>query len=150
VGAHTQEALPGLSVVAASPHSRSQDALVLADCALDLPPVAKELLKADSRPVVVTTGTGSGKTEAFLLPVIQNALEDATRYRKAGLTAVLVYPMDALANDQRQRISDYLEAAGFGGAVSVARYDRGTSRHLVQGAWCFRLLSTGLGGETTR
>ncbi|MHC4178995.1 MAG: DEAD/DEAH box helicase [Planctomycetota bacterium] len=39
-----------------------------------------ELLKPDARPVVVTTGTGSGKTEAFLLPVIQNAWEDAAKF----------------------------------------------------------------------
>jgi len=87
-----------------------------------------ELLKPDARPVVVTTGTGSGKTEAFLLPVIQNAWEDATKFKKSGLTAILVYPMNALANDQEQRIWDYLEEAGFAGAINVAKYDRGTSQ----------------------
>ena len=84
------------------------------------------LLGPAPSPVVVTTGTGSGKTEAFLLPVIQNAIEDATRYRKSGLTAVLVYPMNALANDQLQRIEDYLRDAGFSGTVSARKYDRGT------------------------
>src|SRR3954467_607443 len=49
-----------------------------------------ELLSAQSRPVVVTTGTGSGKTEAFLLPVIQNAFNDSVRFKKSGLTAVLI------------------------------------------------------------
>src|ERR1019366_9470676 len=44
------------------------------------------LLGAQASPVVVTTGTGSGKTEAFLLPVIQNAIEDSVRYKKPGLT----------------------------------------------------------------
>ena len=70
--------------------------------------------------------TVSGKTEAFLLPVIQNAIEDASRYRKPGLTAILVYPMNALANDQLQRIEDYLQGSGFSGTVTVAKYDRGT------------------------
>ncbi|NLE60942.1 MAG: DEAD/DEAH box helicase, partial [Planctomycetes bacterium] len=87
-----------------------------------------ELLKPTARPVVVTTGTGSGKTEAFLLPVIQNAWEDATRFKKSGLTAILVYPMNALANDQEARIREYLEEAGLSGAISVAKYDRGTSQ----------------------
>ena len=86
------------------------------------------LLSPDPRPLVVTTGTGSGKTEAFLLPVLQNAIEDATRFKKSGLTAILVYPMNALANDQRLRIDEYLQASGFGGTVSVAQYDRGTSQ----------------------
>jgi Lhr-like helicase len=85
-----------------------------------------ELLAEAPRPVVVTTGTGSGKTEAFLLPVIQNAIEDATRFNKIGLTSILVYPMNALANDQELRIKDYLESSGFAGAVMVARYDRST------------------------
>lgn len=86
------------------------------------------LLGSGAGPLVVTTGTGSGKTECFLLPVIQNALEDAARFRKAGLTAILVYPMNALANDQQARIEEYLRDAGMSGAVEVARYDRGTTQ----------------------
>ncbi|MFN8075130.1 MAG: DEAD/DEAH box helicase [Kineosporiaceae bacterium] len=56
------------------------------------------------RPTLVTTGTGSGKTESFLLPV----LDHARRHRAAGrrgLTAVLLYPMNALANDQARRLA---------------------------------------------
>jgi ATP-dependent helicase YprA (DUF1998 family) len=87
-----------------------------------------ELLSTDPHPVVVTTGTGSGKTEAFLLPVIHNAFEDAVQFQKHGLTAILVYPMNALANDQKLRIADYLEGAGFAGAVRVEQYDRSTSQ----------------------
>ncbi len=87
-----------------------------------------ELLSLLPRPVVVTTGTGSGKTEAFLLPVIQNAFEDAVRFKKSGLTAILLYPMNALANDQRLRIEEYLAAAGIAGAVRVEQYDRGTTQ----------------------
>jgi hypothetical protein len=86
-----------------------------------------ELLLPSPRPVVVTTGTGSGKTEAFLLPVIQNAFDDSVRFKKDGLTAILVYPMNALANDQKIRIDDYLAGAGFAGAVRVEQYDRSTS-----------------------
>jgi hypothetical protein len=88
----------------------------------------QELLSPTPRSVVVTTGTGSGKTEAFLLPVIQNAFDDAVRFKKHGLTAILVYPMNALANDQKLRIADYLEGAGFAGAVRVEQYDRTTSQ----------------------
>jgi hypothetical protein len=88
----------------------------------------QELLSPTPRPVVVTTGTGSGKTEAFLLPVIQNAFDDAVRFKKNGLTAILVYPMNALANDQKLRIADYLEGAGFAGAIRVEQYDRTTSQ----------------------
>jgi replicative superfamily II helicase/predicted nucleic acid-binding Zn-ribbon protein len=86
------------------------------------------LLSPQASPVVVTTGTGSGKTECFLLPVIQNAFEDATRFKRFGLTAILLYPMNALANDQFQRIEDYLEASGLTGVINVAKYDRGTKQ----------------------
>lgn len=88
----------------------------------------ESLLSETPSPLVVTTGTGSGKTECFLLPVIQNAIEDATRYKKDGLTAILVYPMNALANDQLGRIEEYLHDSGFGGTVTVAKYDRGTNQ----------------------
>jgi hypothetical protein len=87
-----------------------------------------ELLSPSPRPVVVTTGTGSGKTEAFLLPVIQNAFEDSVRFKKSGLTAILLYPMNALSNDQKLRIEEYLAGAGMAGAVRVEQYDRGTSQ----------------------
>jgi len=83
------------------------------------------LLSDEAGPLVVTTGTGSGKTECFLLPVIQNAIDDAIRFKHDGLTAILVYPMNALANDQEQRIHEYLEATGHT-HVEVARYDRST------------------------
>lgn len=102
---------------------------ISADCAfLHQSEAILNLLSENPSPLVVTTGTGSGKTECFLLPVIQNAIEDATRYKKDGLTAILVYPMNALANDQLGRIEEYLRDSGFGGTVSVAKYDRGTSQ----------------------
>ena len=77
-------------------------------------------------PLVVTTGTGSGKTECFLLPVLQNAIEDAVTFQGSGLTALLVYPMNALANDQERRIGEFLAKSGYEGVVRVARYDRRT------------------------
>ncbi|MGN5380477.1 DEAD/DEAH box helicase [Streptomyces lasalocidi] len=64
-------------------------------------------LHGPARPTLVTTGTGSGKTESFLIPVL-----DHCRRQKAegvrGIKAVLLYPMNALATDQAGRIADYL------------------------------------------
>ena len=90
------------------------------------------LLGPHAGPLVVTTGTGSGKTECFLLPVIQNAVEDSVRFRHDGLTALLVYPMNALANDQEERIRQYLQASGHT-HVTVARYDRSTKEEERRG-----------------
>ena len=54
---------------------------------------------------MVATGTGSGKTEAFLMPIIDHCLRVAA---PDTLKAILVYPMNALANDQRDRIRKLL------------------------------------------
>ncbi|MBX6388906.1 MAG: DEAD/DEAH box helicase [Frankia sp.] len=59
------------------------------------------------RPTLVTTGTGSGKTESFLIPVIDHALRERLAGRR-GLKALLLYPMNALANDQAGRIARLL------------------------------------------
>ncbi|MGK4329428.1 DEAD/DEAH box helicase [Lonsdalea quercina] len=58
--------------------------------------------------LVIATGTGSGKTESFLMPIIGNlAIEAAERPESAslpGCRAILLYPMNALVNDQLARI----------------------------------------------
>lgn len=51
---------------------------------------------------IVATGTGSGKTESFLHPI----LDHCWRHRgERGIKAILVYPMNALATDQGKRIA---------------------------------------------
>ncbi|MBI5385591.1 MAG: DEAD/DEAH box helicase [Verrucomicrobia bacterium] len=62
------------------------------------------------RNVVVKTGTGSGKTEAFLLPVLSGVLE-AKAAGAAGTKAILLYPMNALANDQLVRLRELLRGS---------------------------------------
>ncbi|MER6062439.1 DEAD/DEAH box helicase [Streptomyces sp. NPDC001792] len=59
------------------------------------------------QPTLVTTGTGSGKTEAFLVPVIDHCRR-AKAAGKHGIKAVLLYPMNALAGDQADRIGKLL------------------------------------------
>lgn len=62
--------------------------------------------------VVVSTGTGSGKTNCFVIPVINELLrEKAQGTLNDGVRAVFIYPMNALANDQikglREILMDY-------------------------------------------
>ena len=66
----------------------------------------KALLKADAgNNLIVTTGTGSGKTECFLLPILQALLsEEDAGTLGSGVRAILIYPMNALANDQMKRM----------------------------------------------
>lgn len=57
------------------------------------------------RNLVVSTGTGSGKTESFLIPIINALLEEsAAGTLGPGVRALLLYPMNALANDQLKRL----------------------------------------------
>ncbi|RZU25195.1 DEAD/DEAH box helicase [Streptomyces sp. BK239] len=60
------------------------------------------------QPTLVTTGTGSGKTESFLIPVLDHCRREREA-GKAGIKAILLYPMNALAGDQADRLGDQLE-----------------------------------------
>jgi len=70
------------------------------------------------RNTLIATGTGSGKTEAFLIPIIDHCL----RYPGKGVQAVIVYPMNALVNDQLRRMRELLRGTG----VTFARYTGNT------------------------
>jgi len=59
----------------------------------------------DNRNIVVTTGTGSGKTEAFLIPILNHLFRQKENGKLTpGVRALLLYPMNALANDQLKRM----------------------------------------------
>ncbi len=63
-----------------------------------------------SQNIVVATGTGSGKTEAFLIPILHYLFkEDECGKLTPGVRALLLYPMNALANDQMARMRDLLK-----------------------------------------
>ncbi len=61
---------------------------------------------ASKRNLVVATGTGSGKTETFLYPIINHLLREleSGTLKNPGVRALLLYPMNALANDQIARL----------------------------------------------
>lgn len=59
------------------------------------------------RHTLITTGTGSGKTECFLYPIADHCLRMRRQGRK-GIKAILLYPMNALATDQARRIAELL------------------------------------------
>ena len=63
---------------------------------------------ADGKPksIVVTTGTGSGKTECFMLPLIQDLSE---QFRPHEVQAIFLYPLNALMEDQRERLEELLQ-----------------------------------------
>ena len=64
----------------------------------------------DKKNIVVSTGTGSGKTESFLLPVLSELSEELEKgILCPGVRALLIYPMNALANDQVERLRELLD-----------------------------------------
>ena len=66
---------------------------------------------AAGRSLVVTTGTGSGKTESFLYPILNEIMKDIEEGDNPdGVRAVLLYPMNALVNDQMDRVRSILRS----------------------------------------
>lgn len=58
---------------------------------------------------IVTTGTGSGKTECFLYPILNEILKDLEDGNNdVGIRAIFLYPMNALVNDQIDRVRQIL------------------------------------------
>lgn len=71
------------------------------------------------RNYAVVTGTGSGKTECFLLPILNDILTEFEKSgRSAGVRAMILYPMNALANDQLKRLRRLLK----GTDITFGRY----------------------------
>ncbi|MFD0702042.1 hypothetical protein DMP06_03300 [Slackia equolifaciens] len=67
----------------------------------------------------VVTGTGSGKTECFLLPILNDILSEfEVDGSSSGVRAMILYPMNALANDQLKRLRELLD----GTKITFGRY----------------------------
>ena len=58
--------------------------------------------------IVVTTGTGSGKTECFMLPLVSDLLEQWEQNKTNGVKAIFLYPLNALMEDQKHRLQELL------------------------------------------
>ena len=80
------------------------------------------------QPTLVTTGTGSGKTECFMYPVLDHCLR-SQQAGQPGIKAIILYPMNALAADQEKRFAktiwedEKLKAAGIRVGNYTGRYD---------------------------
>jgi hypothetical protein len=84
---------------------------------------------------VLTTGTGSGKSLAYIVPIVDRVLREGSGQ---GLKAIVVYPMNALANSQREELGKFL-TFGYGEGnelVTFARYtgqeDDETRRRILE------------------
>ena len=96
----------------------------------------------ERRSLVVMTGTGSGKTECFLLPILGKLAREASdrpdAFSVPAMRSLLLYPMNALVNDQLGRLrllfgDGRLVDRFVGWAGRPARFGRYTSRTLYPG-----------------
>lgn len=65
------------------------------------------MLSGKGKTIVVTSGTGSGKTECFMIPVLQDI---AQRNEKGCVQAIFLYPLNALMKSQQKRIHAWCDA----------------------------------------
>ena len=81
---------------------------------------------AEGRNVVIATGTASGKTETFLYPILLHLYNEFRAGQLGdGVRALILYPMNALANDQRERLGEIcrrLQEAGSAFSPTFGQY----------------------------
>ncbi len=79
---------------------------------------------ATGRPYVLTTGTGSGKSLAYIVPIVDHVLR---RGAGQGIQAIVVYPMNALANSQHGELTKFL-GLGYPAGHEPVRFARYTGQ----------------------
>ncbi|WP_163931414.1 DEAD/DEAH box helicase [Paraferrimonas sp. SM1919] len=69
------------------------------------------LSEDDPKSIVVTSGTGSGKTECFMVPILEDLYREYQQsgQRLEGVRALFLYPLNALINSQRERLGAWTE-----------------------------------------
>ncbi|MCA9212843.1 MAG: DEAD/DEAH box helicase, partial [Planctomycetales bacterium] len=85
------------------------------------------LKEEPTKSAIVSTGTASGKTECFLLPILDDLVreyEANDHHQLVGTRALFLYPLNALINSQRERLAAW--TAGMNGGVRFALYNGAT------------------------
>lgn len=97
------------------------------------------LVGKDPKSTLVATGTGSGKTECFLYPLLEYCYHHKKKGEK-GIKALIIYPMNALASDQAKRFAEEIwKSPELRGLVTVGMFvggvsatdTKGMSEHMV-------------------
>ncbi|MCX7092700.1 MAG: DEAD/DEAH box helicase [Methylobacter sp.] len=83
---------------------------------------------SESKPqsIVITSGTGSGKTECFMVPVLNDLVRQYELQKQplVGVQALFIYPLNALINSQRDRLRAWTDS--FGNGVRFCLYNGNT------------------------
>ncbi|MEI6415173.1 MAG: DEAD/DEAH box helicase, partial [Pseudomonadota bacterium] len=98
---------------------------------------------------LIATGTGSGKTECFLYPLLDHCAR-ATREGNAGIKALVIYPMNALAADQARRFAEVITQTPAFGRLRVGLFIGGRSGQEGRGEAIMKPASVITDRETLR
>lgn len=74
----------------------------------------RTLLNEPPRSAVITTGTGSGKTECFMVPILEDLVREHEHSNAVlvGVRALFLYPLNALINSQQERLDAWTHNYG--------------------------------------
>jgi len=93
-------------------------------------------LASQGESYVVTTGTGSGKSLCFFIPIVNAVLSEKRHGDAARTRAIIIYPMNALANSQLEELNKYVDNVPGRRPVTFARYtgqeDEGERRSISE------------------
>ncbi len=92
----------------------------------------KSLKAEPCRSAIISTGTASGKTECFLVPILDDLVREYSKVRRPlqGVRALFLYPLNALINSQRERLAAW--TAGLEGGVRFSLYNGATPERIPQ------------------
>ncbi|MGE0810724.1 MAG: DEAD/DEAH box helicase [Immundisolibacter sp.] len=88
------------------------------------------LAQTTPQSVIVASGTGSGKTECYMVPIIDRLIRQRAEQRgpQIGVRALFLYPLNALINSQRERLRAWTQC--FGGDIRFCLYNGNTPETL--------------------
>jgi ATP-dependent helicase YprA (DUF1998 family) len=82
----------------------------------------KAAANPQSRGYILSSGTGSGKTEGFLIPILNDLVRESRSVGQVvGVRALFLYPLNALINSQRDRLRAWTRS--FGGKIRYCLYN---------------------------
>ncbi len=87
----------------------------------------------EGKSYMVTSGTGSGKTECFMVPMLNDLLKQSGGRKANGIQAIVLYPLNALIESQKERLGEWM--APFSGRLSYALYNRHMKQELPRHQW---------------
>ena len=99
--------------------------------------------------IIVSSGTGSGKTECFLYPMLNQLLrtEDEKSLKEPGVRVLMIYPMNALVKDQLKRIVELLKRQDL---ITVGMYTSQTPNSYDEGKLDPWAIDTSAGGTANK